>query len=189
MEVYLVCRKCGSTDVQPPSDFQLPIIRALIPPDAEAFRALRLEALATAPEAFASSCAEESAHSVEWFRSRIPTDGPNAIFGAFHGSDLVGMAGFAVSDRAKSRHKGMMWGVFVRPDWRGRGLGKALVRRVIEHAAEHVMVLQAAVVTTNDGARRVYHQLGFVPYGIERKALCVDGAFHDEELLALEFRE
>lgn len=158
-------------------------------PDAEALRALRLEALATSPEAFASSYEEESEHPVEWFRSRIPANGPNVIYGAFRDGDLVGMAGFAVSDRAKSRHKGVMWGVFVRPEWRGRGLGKALVRRVVEHAAGHVMVLQAAVVTTNDGARRVYHQLGFVPYGIERKALRVGGTFYDEELLALAFRE
>jgi RimJ/RimL family protein N-acetyltransferase len=179
----------GSIDVQTTSDTELPAIRPLMSPDAEALRTLRLEALATAPEAFASSYEEERSHSVAWFRSRIPADGPNAIFGAFHGGDLVGMAGFAVSDGAKSRHKGVMWGVFVRPEWRGSGLGKALVRRVVEHAAEHVMVLQAAVVTTNDGARRVYHQLGFVPYGIERRALCVDGIFYDEELLALAFRE
>jgi hypothetical protein len=31
--------------------------------------------------------------------------------------------------------------------------------------------------------------MGFVPYGLERKALCVDGVFHDEELLAIDFED
>jgi RimJ/RimL family protein N-acetyltransferase len=57
---------------------------------------------------------------------------------------------------------------------------------VIEHAAQHVLVLQAMVGTANHRARRMYHRLGFVPYGIERNALRIDGIFYDEELLALD---
>lgn len=164
-------------------------IRPLLPTDAEAYRALRLEALAANPEAFGSSYEEEAPLSLETIRARIPVLGPNAIFGAFAGESLVGMAGFAVYDRKKASHKGLMWGVYVQAQWRGRGLGKQLVQRVIAHAAQHVIVLEAAVGLTNESARRTYHALGFKPYGIERKVLRVGDVFYDEELLFIEFEE
>lgn len=164
-----------------------PLIRSLGPSDAQAFRDLRLEALARSPEAFGSSYEEEAPHSLETVRARIPSSGPNAIFGAFVGSSLVGMAGFAVYDRRKASHKGLMWGVYVQGQWRGHGLGKRLVQRVIEHAAQHIIMLEAAVGLTNESARRTYHALGFKPYGIERKALRIGDVFYDEELLFLDF--
>ncbi|WP_457091677.1 N-acetyltransferase family protein [Microvirga sp. P5_D2] len=166
-----------------------PIIRSLSPSDAEAFRELRLKALATSPEAFGSSYEEEAHLPLDTIRSRIPTSGPNAIFGAFAGGQLVGMAGFAVYDRIKVSHKGLMWGVYVQPDQRGHGLGRKLVQSVIEQASRHVIMLEAAVGLNNDSARRTYHALGFKPYGIERKALKVGDAFYDEELLYLDFSD
>jgi ribosomal protein S18 acetylase RimI-like enzyme len=163
-------------------------IRVLAPSDAASYRALRLEALATAPEAFSSSHEEESALPAETFRDRIPRAGPSAIFGAFDAARLVGMAGFVANPRLKQRHKGALWGVFVQPQWRKRGIGERLVRHVVEHAADHVLVLQATVTMSSHDARRLYQRLGFVAYGIERNALCIDGVFHDDELLALELR-
>ena len=162
-------------------------IRTLDPSDAQALQSLRLEALESSPEAFASSYEEEVSLPLETVRDRIPSSGPNAIFGAFAEGHLVGMAGFAVHDRVKSRHKGVMWGVYVKPEWRGQRVGQALVRQVIDHAARQVIVLEAAVTLTNESARRTYHGLGFKPYGIERKAIRVGDRFYDEELLFLEF--
>ncbi|MCG7391447.1 GNAT family N-acetyltransferase [Microvirga sp. ACRRW] len=165
------------------------LIRCLEPSDVQAFRDLRLEALATNPEAFGSSYEEEVTLPLETIRARIPTSGPNAIFGAFAGERLVGMAGFAVYDRRKASHKGLMWGVYVQAEWRGKSLGRKLVQHVIARAAQHVIVLEAAVGITNEGARRTYHALGFKPYGIERKALRVGDTFYDEELLFIDFEE
>lgn len=162
-------------------------IRRLTPEDAQAFRALRLEALATSPEAFGSSYEEEVGLPLETIRSRLSGSGPNAVFGAFAGEELVGLAGFAAYERLKASHKGVLWGVYVRPAQRDQGLGRQLVQRVIDQASRHVIVLEAAVGTTNESARRTYHALGFKPYGIERKAIRVAGVFYDEELLYLEF--
>ncbi|HZH12258.1 MAG TPA: GNAT family N-acetyltransferase [Microvirga sp.] len=165
------------------------LIRPLEPADAQAYRGLRLEALAASPEAFGSSYEEEEPLSLETIRRRIAASGPNVIFGAFAGNRLVGMAGFAVYDRKKAAHKGVMWGVYVQAEWRGQSLGKRLVQRVIDHAAQHVIMLEAAVGISNESARRTYHALGFKPYGIERKAIRVGDVFYDEELLCIEFEE
>jgi RimJ/RimL family protein N-acetyltransferase len=162
------------------------LVRPLGPSDAPAYRVLRLEALTDTPEAFGSSYEEESPLPVEAFRDRIPQSGSDRIFGAFSDDTLVGMAGFMVYRRMKASHKGLMWGVFVKPEWRKRRLGKELVQRVIDHAAQHVIMLEAAVGMRNESARRMYHGLGFKPYGIERKAIRIGDEFHDEELLFMD---
>jgi RimJ/RimL family protein N-acetyltransferase len=171
-----------------PRDMNI-MIRVLGEPDAEAYRDLRLTALATSPEAFGSSYEEEARLSLDGFRARVTATGPDLIFGGFADHRLVGVAGFVANDRVKKRHKGTLWGVFMMPEWRGRGLGAQLVSNVVTHAADHVLILQATVVTSNQTARRIYARLGFTAYGIEPRALCIDGVFHDDELLALDLSQ
>lgn len=160
-------------------------IRALEPSDAQAFRILRLEALIASPEAFGASYEEELSLPIETIRMRLSSS-PNAVLGAFAGDTLIGMAGFAVYDRRKASHKGLLWGVFGKPEWRGHRVAKSLVQGVIDHASRHVIMLEASVGLMNDSARHTYHALGFQPYGIERKALRIGDAFYDEELLYLD---
>lgn len=164
-------------------------VRALKEDDWVAFRALRLAALSDTPEAFGASHAEEAARPEAFFRARLAADPPSQVFGAFSNDDLVGIAGFLAGSSAKARHKGQLWGVYVRPDRRKDGVGQALVEAVVAHAARHVTILQARVVTTNRAAHTLYSRLGFTPYGIESKALCVDGTFYDEALLARDFSQ
>jgi hypothetical protein len=40
--------------------------------------------------------------------------------GSVNDSPLVGVAGFAVYDTPKLRHKGVLWKMYVRPEARGR---------------------------------------------------------------------
>ena len=162
-------------------------IAALTRDDAQTYRRLRLQALETAPEAFGASHAEEAARPLVAFAERISPQEPSRVFGAFAADELVGIAGFVVSTSPKSRHKGTLWGVYVAPEQRCRGVARRLVEAVIAHAARHVVVLNANVVTSNATARTLYERLGFRCYGTEAKALYVDGAFYDEALLALDF--
>jgi len=163
-------------------------IRPLAPSDGAAFRLLRLEALRLHPEAFGASFVEASRTDAAGFAARLAAARPpDAVFGAFDGDELAGMAGFAVRDGEKSRHKGLLWGVYVRADRRGRTFGRALVEHVIAHARSHVAALQATVVTTNTGAVALYRSLGFETYGVERDALRVEGRSFDEALIELRF--
>jgi RimJ/RimL family protein N-acetyltransferase len=163
-------------------------IRQLRAGDWVAFRALRLKALETVPTAFGASQEEDAALSPEALRERLER-APSAVFGAFAGDSLIGMAGFHAQLGAKRRHRGLLWGVFVEEAYRGRGCARKLVERVIAHAGEHVVVLEAGVTAGNRNAAALYESLGFRIAGLIQKALRIDGAFHDEILLALDLEE
>jgi ribosomal protein S18 acetylase RimI-like enzyme len=164
-------------------------IRPLTRADGPAFRALRLEGLTEASAAFSAAYDDEILRGDEEFAARIPAAPPSAIFGAFDGTALVAMTGLTVHAGAKERHKGMVWGVYVAPAGRGRGLAKRLMQAVIAHArtVEGLELLQLGVGVYNEPARALYGAMGFAVYGVERHALKLpDGRYIDEELRALD---
>ena len=156
-------------------------IRRLTPEDAELYRSIRLEALRVNPEAFGSTFEIESTQPLPWFAERI---GSCEVFGAFVNHELVGTAGLLRHKGRKEEHKTYLWGMYVRATVRGSGVGRLLVETLIEYARGQVELIQLAVVSNNDQARRLYTSLGFVEYGIERKSLKHDGQYFDEILMA-----
>jgi ribosomal protein S18 acetylase RimI-like enzyme len=156
-------------------------IRRLGSNDAELFRDIRLEALRCDPDAFGSTFEAESANSLSWFAGRL---GTSQVLGAFDAGRLVGIAVFVVQQSAKMAHKGSLFGMFVRPEARGAGVGRRLVEAVIDTARRQVEVIQLTVVADNDAARRLYAGLGFVVYGLEKKALKQGDRYFEEILMA-----
>jgi ribosomal protein S18 acetylase RimI-like enzyme len=158
-------------------------IRRLTSADAVAYRDIRLTGLRDSPEAFGSTFARENAQPLSWFCDRLRN---SSVFGAFRSTHLVGVAGLAVREGEKERHKGLLWGMYVRAEARNAGVGRRLVEAVIDHARAHVDVVQLSVVSGNETARRLYTSLGFVEYGIEKKSLKQDGHYYDEILMAID---
>jgi ribosomal protein S18 acetylase RimI-like enzyme len=156
-------------------------VRRLLPAEADLYRDIRLEALRCTPEAFGSTFAAENAEPVTWFAERLDS---SAVFGAFAGSDLLGVAGFFIRQGLKEAHKGVLWGMYVRPQARKAGIGRLLVAAIIDHARRCVDLMQLSVVSGNEGARRLYASLGFIEYGIEKNSLKQDGHYWDEVLMA-----
>ena len=156
-------------------------MRRLLPADATMYRDIRLEALKLSPEAFGSTFAAEHAAPLTWFADRLES---SVVFGAFDGAALVGTAGFFVRQGRKEAHKGVLWGMYVRPGTRKVGVGKRLAEAVIDHASQCVELVQLTVVSGNKPARRLYDSLGFIEYGIEKNALKDDGRYWDEVLMA-----
>ena len=56
-----------------------------------------------------------------------------AVFGAFD-SALVGVVGVRRQTRQKERHKAQIWGMYLREEHRGRGLGRRLMEAAIAFA-------------------------------------------------------
>ena len=158
-------------------------IRRLTPADAALYRSIRLNGLNSNPEAFGSTFEAELGKPLAWFFNRLSS---SDVFGAFLDGEILGVAGFAVRQEEKEAHKGLLWGMYVRPEARGTGVARRLVEAVIAHARRRVELIQLSVVVGNEAARRLYARLGFVEYGIEKNSLKYDGSYFDEILMAKE---
>jgi ribosomal protein S18 acetylase RimI-like enzyme len=157
-------------------------LRRLAPDDAALYRDIRLDGLAESPDAFSSTLEAEEDRPLDAFAERLAD---SYVVGAFSGSHLAGVAGFYVQAGPKHAHKGMLWGMYVRPEYRGLGVGQMLVEAIIDHARERVELLQLFVVSDNLPARRLYEGLGFVEYGVEWHATKHRGHYHDDVMMAL----
>jgi ribosomal protein S18 acetylase RimI-like enzyme len=157
-------------------------LRRLAPDDAALYRDIRLEGLADSPDAFSSTLEAEEDRALETFAERLAD---SYVIGAFSGAHLVGIAGFYVQPGPKHAHKGVLWGMYVRPAHRGIGIGQMLVEAIIDHARERVELLQLLVVSDNLPARRLYESLGFIDYGIEWHATKYRGRYHDDMMMVL----
>jgi GNAT superfamily N-acetyltransferase len=131
----------------------------------ERLRELRLRSLADAPDAFGSTLDFERRHEQgAWVRWIEGWEGArNALFVAERGAEWIGMA---VGSRTGDEPDAHLYGMWVDPEWRARGIGGRLVDRVLGWArswgAGSVIL---AVTETNADAAAFYERLGFVDTG------------------------
>jgi ribosomal protein S18 acetylase RimI-like enzyme len=156
-------------------------IRRITPPDAALYRDIRLEALQRNPEAFASTFESEDSQPLTWFADRLAG---SEILGGFRDLELLGTVALMIPRGPKESHKGLLWGMYVRPNARGAGVGRRLGDAIIDLARSRVELIQLAVIEDNAQARRLYASLGFAEYGIEKNALKQDGRYYHEILMA-----
>lgn len=69
---------------------------------------------------------------MEEVKRRLWSDGHSFVVGAFEDSRLVGMTGFYRENGLKTRPKARIWGVYLRPEKRGMGVGKKLLEAAID---------------------------------------------------------
>jgi len=163
-------------------------IRLLTLNDAEGFWHLRLEALRNDPASFADSAEEHLETTVATTRERLRKNNPasNFIVGVFEDGKLIGTAGFFRRKNNKEHHKGHIWGVYVRPESRGKGLASVLMKEIVRRARELDGLEQITLVASaNLPAQRLYKALGFESYGVEPHSLKIGNAYIDDVLMVL----
>jgi len=152
-------------------------IRRLHLQDAEAHRALRLRSFLEQPQAFTTSHAELQREPLSDTEKRVTA--PHAKFwGAFDGGALCGHVGLQRETREKCRHKATLVGLYVVPQWQGRGIGRALIDALLREArADEVELIVLTVTEGNSGASTLYERCGFRSFGVEPLAIKVGGRY------------
>lgn len=130
-------------------------------------RSLRLEALQDSPRSYGSTHEREVLRTDEEWRQRAEagaTGDEEVAFAAIAGAKWVGMARGYLEPPVVH-----LIAVYVTPDWRHRGVGHAVSQAVVDWARERrATAVLLSVSDWNNGARRVYEALGFVPTGVQR---------------------
>jgi ribosomal protein S18 acetylase RimI-like enzyme len=164
-------------------------VRRLDKEDAAAYQELRLRALQECPTAFSSSYEEECRRPTSEIVARVTEapDGFVCVFGAFDHDRLVGILAFVRSRGAKTRHIAELAGMYVVPECRHQGHGRALVDILLLHArsAGGVRSLKLGVNAQNEPAKRLYQAVGFRYSATDPEAILVEGRYYDEETYLL----
>jgi ribosomal protein S18 acetylase RimI-like enzyme len=142
-------------------------VRTVQPSEWQAYRRLRLQALAESPDAFGSTFESEASRSDDEWKSRLTraADGLDDLpLFAISAGHPVGLAWGKVSSEEPSLvHLYQMW---VSPEFRGQGVGRALLVAVISWAREKSSsAIELGVTVTNTSAYNLYSGAGFKAHG------------------------
>ena len=159
-----------------------PLIRVLHAHDAAAFHAVRLQGLRESPAAFSSSYEEECDHTLAQVGARLAEQEHGVVLGGFIGERLVGVMGIRRDRQRKLAHRALLWGVYVAPEGRQHGIGRALGEAALAFAREKLNARQVVlgVGATNAPALALYEKLGFERFGYEPDYIFLNGEYRDE---------
>lgn len=171
----------------------MPTVRLLTPADATAYTLIRREMLADAPWSFIRSPEDDPGCNADGLAAQIersnagPT-GRYAICGAFDaappGPRLIAVAGIARAEQIKASHRATVWGVYVTPAHRRKGLARAVITGAIDAARAWpaaapfppIDSIALAVSENAPGARALYQSMGFTAWGTEPDTVRINGA-------------
>lgn len=159
-------------------------ITKLSPERWEEYKNLRLEALKQEPQAFASSYTQESITADEIWQERLVADSKDTqstyLFAEIN-NQLVGMLRIAREQAPHSQHIASVYAVYVKSQFRGKGVGGKLLTEAINWFKKfpNPVKISLHVTTTQTGAIALYKSLGFETIGTLPKELLVDGKYYD----------
>ncbi|SFW12982.1 cyclohexyl-isocyanide hydratase [Nitrosovibrio sp. Nv17] len=156
-------------------------IRELGQHEQKAYRALWLLGITRHPAFFRISPEDDATTGIP---TRFEPD--SFTLGAFSGSSLMGIVSLERDSHAKLRHKALVFRMFVHPEAAGRGIGRALLERLISSAngIDSLRYLYLTVLTSNTRAIRLYSSLGFHTFAHEPGSVLIGDCYVDEFQMA-----
>lgn len=162
--------------------------RRLLPPDAPAYRALRLECLQEFPYNFGTDYASQVALPKLYMEEQIERQNPDLFaVGAWDGDRLIGIAGLSRDTALHRRHIGLVIQVYVQAAYSGHRVGLRLMQALIAEAwrVEGLEQLTLEVVTSSPHAIYMYGQAGFEQMGFHKDFLKVGDRYEDAVMMVL----
>lgn len=121
--------------------------------------------------------------TIAFVRSTIANGDPQLV--ALAGGEVIGWCDVLRGTQGGHRHIGTL-GMGLVPEWRGRGIGRALITETIARArAVGMSRIQLDVYTTNTRALALYESVGFGREGVKRKAFLTQGRVDDAIMMAI----
>jgi putative acetyltransferase len=145
---------------EPTQDF---VVRPARPGDARSY----LELFRTVVAEGRYIRTETVSHGLRHHRRRLAKswDDEQAVIVAVHGDRVVGELSISREEHPVTRHVASI-GMMVVPEWRGRGVGSALMTEAVRWAREaNVEKLALSVYPDNEAARGLYRKFGFEEEG------------------------
>jgi RimJ/RimL family protein N-acetyltransferase len=161
-------------------------IRRLTEDDWLAFSQVRLKALQTDPQVFGSNYEKESKNTEADWRSRLQA---NAIFLICADDTPIGMTGVSIDRNDPSGKTALLWGSWLAPHFRGKGLSELMYQTRINWAREQPTVEKIIVShrASNLSSKYANQKHGFVATDKNEK-VWTDGATEDEIFYELKIK-
>lgn len=155
-------------------------IRRLTPADQPAWRGLRLEALERFPEAFLTTADEHRARSPAEDRAALSSGNWWGLFD----TEMTGQGALIPMRHAACAHRMEIGALYLTASAQGTGGANALMQAMEDAARKRgVLQLELSVAAGNQRAIRFYQRLGFQRYGIQPRAVILDGQSQDDLFL------
>ena len=153
-------------------------LRLLTAADIIQFKGLRLQSLRETPKSYLHIYDEEASRPNQFYSGFIEN---NRIVGAFDNDALVGFAIMSFHSPIKHRHKCLLWGAYVKPDYRSNGIGKQMRLFLFEIAKELGMShCLSSIVADNPASLAMHEGVGYEKMYVEKKGLMHrDGTYSD----------
>lgn len=165
-------------------------IEVLKPAQWEEYKKIRLEALQSDPLAFGATYGDEVKRPDEKWLADLEEERAKYYVIRVDG-DVVGMASSHLHLGGNVSHLANLHRVFVKPEFRGRGLGYMLLQRIIDdlHTNVATVKVRLSVNAVNESAINLYKKLGFYEYGLAKKEMKIGDKYYDQVQMELIFKD
>ena len=165
-------------------------IEILGPDQWKEYQEIRLKSLKTDPTAFAISYQQFLEQGEEKIRKNL-SDPNRKNYIAKIGDKIVALAEYSLETPENVKHLAKIHAVFVDPDFRGKGIGYSLLKRMIDDLHNNPVTVRVVLSVNNENetAKNLYKKLGFVQFGVGEKEMKISGRYYDLAQMELIFRD
>ena len=150
------------------------------------YRDLQIEAHKESPLAFSETLSELRKTSLKDWQKDLKDSLKNktVIFFALDGEKLIGMVDFHIHRLSKLKHNAFLGGLYVRKEYRGKGIGKSLTQKIIDVArAKKAKNIFSEIIETQTASIELHKKLGFKIVGKLENFLKDGNKYHSEFFL------